>query len=76
MNSWDDQNVRDALAANGRKKVIVSGLWTEVCNTTFALCAAKEGIIKSIWSLMLLAALPLMRTNMPSTAWFRLALFR
>ncbi|EFN7201959.1 TPA: hydrolase [Escherichia coli] len=43
MNSWDDQNVRDALAANGRKKVIVSGLWTEVCNTTFALCAAKEG---------------------------------
>ena len=43
MNSWDDQNVRDALAANGRKKVIVSGLWIEVCNTTFALCAAKEG---------------------------------
>jgi nicotinamidase-related amidase len=26
MNSWDDQNVRDALAANGRKKVVVSGL--------------------------------------------------
>ncbi len=43
MNSWDDQNVRDALAAAGRKKVIVSGLWTEVCNTTFALCAALEG---------------------------------
>jgi len=43
MNSWDDQNVRDALAANGRKKVVVSGLWTEVCNTTFALCAALEG---------------------------------
>lgn len=43
MNSWDDQNVRDALAANGRKKVVVSGLWTEVCNTTFALCAMLEG---------------------------------
>lgn len=43
MNSWDDQNVRDALAANKRKKVVVSGLWTEVCNTTFALCAVKEG---------------------------------
>lgn len=42
MNSWDDQNVRDALAANGRKKIVVAGLWTEVCNTTFALCAAKE----------------------------------
>lgn len=43
MNSWDDQNVRDALAANGRKKVVVSGLWTEVCNISFALCAMLEG---------------------------------
>ncbi|KUZ77257.1 hydrolase [Burkholderia ubonensis] len=43
MNSWDDQKVRDALAKNGRKKVVVSGLWTEVCNNTFALCAMLEG---------------------------------
>ncbi|QBR04200.1 hydrolase [Paraburkholderia pallida] len=44
MNSWDDQKVRDALAANGRKKVVVAGLWTEVwSNTTFALCAMLEG---------------------------------
>ena len=43
MNSWDDQNVRDALAANGRNKVVVSGLWTEVCNTMFALSAMLEG---------------------------------
>ena len=43
MNSWDDRKVRDALAAAGRKKVIVAGLWTEVCNTTFALCAMLEG---------------------------------
>jgi nicotinamidase-related amidase len=43
MNSWDDQKVRNALAAAGRKKVIVSGLWTEVCNTTFALSAMLEG---------------------------------
>lgn len=43
MNSWDDQKVRDALAANDRKKVIVSGLWTEVCNNSFALCAMAEG---------------------------------
>ncbi|MCR9255303.1 MAG: hydrolase [Alphaproteobacteria bacterium] len=42
MNSWDDQKVRDALANNGRKKVIVSGLWTEVCNTTFALSAMHD----------------------------------
>ena len=43
MNSWDDQNVRDALAANGRKKVVVAGLWTEVCNLMFALDAMREG---------------------------------
>lgn len=43
MNSWDDQKVRDALRKNGRSKVVVSGLWTEVCNTTFALCAMLEG---------------------------------
>jgi nicotinamidase-related amidase len=43
MNSWDDQKVREALAANGRKKVVVSGLWTEVCNNSFALCAMGEG---------------------------------
>ena len=42
MNSWDDQKVRDALAANGRKKVVVSGLWTEVCNCTFALSAMHD----------------------------------
>lgn len=43
MNSWDDQKVRDALKKNGRNKVVVAGLWTEVCNTTFALCAMLEG---------------------------------
>lgn len=45
MNSWDDQKVRDALAkgaAEGRKKIVVSGLWTEVCNLTFALSALND----------------------------------
>ncbi|QEY64232.1 hydrolase [Metapseudomonas lalkuanensis] len=42
MNSWDDQKVRDALNKNGRKKIIVAGLWTEVCNTTFALSAMHD----------------------------------
>lgn len=45
MNSWDDQNVRDALAkhaADGRKKIVVAGLWTEVCNTTFALSCMND----------------------------------
>jgi nicotinamidase-related amidase len=43
MNSWDDAKVRDALAANGRRKVVVSGLWTEVCNNSFAFSAMLEG---------------------------------
>ena len=43
MNSWDDKKVRDALKANGRNKVVVSGLWTEVCNNSFSLCAILEG---------------------------------
>lgn len=43
MNSWDDQKVRDALKKNRRKKVVVSGLWTEVCNNTFAFSAMSEG---------------------------------
>ncbi len=43
MNAWDDQKVRDALANNGQKKVVVSGLWTEVCNNMFAFSAMAEG---------------------------------
>src|SRR5271163_2696474 len=43
MNSWDDQNVRDALKANARKKVLVAGLWTEVCDLMFALDAIRDG---------------------------------
>jgi nicotinamidase-related amidase len=43
MNSWDDQKVRDALAKNGRNKVVVAGLWTEVCNNSFALSAMLGG---------------------------------
>lgn len=42
MNSWDDQKVRDALAKNKRRKIVVSGLWTEVCNLTFALSALHD----------------------------------
>jgi nicotinamidase-related amidase len=45
MNSWDDRKVREALAVNaaeGRKKIVVSGLWTEVCNTTFALSCLAD----------------------------------
>ena len=42
MNSWDDQKVREALKKAGRNKIVVSGLWTEVCNCTFALSAMHD----------------------------------
>lgn len=42
MNSWDDQKVRDALAESGRKKIIVSGLWTGICNNMFAFSAMAD----------------------------------
>jgi len=33
MNSWDSQEFREAIEATGRKNIILSGLWTEVCVT-------------------------------------------
>src|SRR5688500_7052856 len=31
MNSWDDSGFREAIEATGRKNILLSGLWTEVC---------------------------------------------
>ena len=31
MNAWDDQNFVAAIKATGRKKIVLAGLWTEVC---------------------------------------------
>ena len=33
MNSWDDPGFRRAIEATGRKNIIMTGLWTEVCVT-------------------------------------------
>lgn len=33
MNSWDDAGFRKAVEATGRKNIIMTGLWTEVCVT-------------------------------------------
>ena len=43
MNSWDDQKVRDAIGGTGRKKLILSGLWTEVCINLCAFSALADG---------------------------------
>ena len=69
MNSWDDQKVRDALAQNDRKKVVVSGLWTEVCNTTFSLEAMDQRATRST-CLLYTSPSPrdMRRSRMPSSA--------
>src|SRR4051812_35186152 len=33
MNSWDDEGFRKAIEATGRKNILMTGLWTEVCVT-------------------------------------------
>jgi nicotinamidase-related amidase len=43
MNSWEDAKFVEAVEKTGRKKLIISALWTEVCLTFPALMALKEG---------------------------------
>lgn len=33
MNSWDDEGFRAAIRATGRRNILMTGLWTEVCVT-------------------------------------------
>lgn len=37
MNAWDDAGFRKAIEATGRKNILLTGLWTEVCVTWPAL---------------------------------------
>lgn len=43
INSWEDVEFRKAVAATGRKKLIMTALWTEACLAFPALDALKEG---------------------------------
>ena len=43
INSWDDVEFKQAVEATGRKKLIMTALWTEACLTFPALDALKEG---------------------------------
>lgn len=42
-NAWSDPNLRAAVEATGRKKLIMAGLWTEVCLVQTVLPALKDG---------------------------------
>lgn len=43
INSWEDTAFRKAVEATGRKKLIMTALWTEACLTFPALDALAEG---------------------------------
>jgi nicotinamidase-related amidase len=43
MNSWDFEEFRKAIIAAGKKNIIVSGLWTEVCVCWPTLAMLDEG---------------------------------
>ncbi|NGN91833.1 hydrolase [Nocardioides sp. KC13] len=43
MNTWEDADVVEAIKATGRRKIVLSGLWTEVCLVLPALSALAQG---------------------------------
>jgi nicotinamidase-related amidase len=43
MNAWDDKNFVTAIEATGRKKIVLAGLWTEVCVTFPTVQAIHDG---------------------------------
>jgi nicotinamidase-related amidase len=43
LNSWDDERVVDWVKATGKKKLVLAGLWTEVCLAMPVLSALANG---------------------------------
>jgi nicotinamidase-related amidase len=43
MNSWDDAGFRKAIEATGKRNILLTGLWTEVCITWPAIEMAAAG---------------------------------
>jgi nicotinamidase-related amidase len=43
MNSWEDEAFRKAVEATGRRKLILTALWTEVCLAFPAIEAVRDG---------------------------------
>jgi nicotinamidase-related amidase len=43
INAWEDNEFYEAVKATGRKKLVMTALWTEACLTFPALDALKEG---------------------------------
>ncbi|GAA4277587.1 hydrolase [Aquimarina mytili] len=43
MNSWEDKRVVTAVGKTGKKKLVIAGLWTEVCTLSASLSALEDG---------------------------------
>ncbi|MGH3352485.1 MAG: isochorismatase family protein [Nocardioides sp.] len=43
VNAWEDPDFRAAIESSGRRKVVIAGLWTEVCLTFPTLDMLAEG---------------------------------
>jgi nicotinamidase-related amidase len=43
LNSWDDERVRDWVKKTGKTKLVMAGLWTEVCLSMPVLSALAAG---------------------------------
>ncbi len=43
INTWEDRRVVDAVKATGRKKLVIAGLWTEICVAMPAIQALDDG---------------------------------
>src|ERR1700750_2680271 len=43
INAWEDEEFVDAVKATGRKKLLMTALWTEACLTFPTLDALREG---------------------------------
>lgn len=43
MNLWEDKSVRKAIDKIGRKKILLAGLWTEICIALPAINAIEAG---------------------------------
>jgi len=48
MNSWEDPEFRGAVERTGRKKLVIAGLWTEVCVAFPTLDALRDGYEVSV----------------------------
>jgi len=66
MNSWDDRNFVAAIEKSGRKKIVLAGLWTEICVALPTVQAIHDGITGTHWSGPLFFGIKSEQTNSKS----------